>query len=895
MITEERIQEAKSKDLPNLFRNRNIQLIPTNNGSSYKTCCPFHEEKEPSLNINLKEGVWLWNCFGCGEGGTAIDFVMKIDRVDFKNAVNILAIESQRHREIELNSTFKTQDTKLNRNELLRLIVNHYHKILINEDNKGRAYLEKRGLLDEELIKTFQLGFSNNNANTVFKEYRTQLREELGIFKVNYHESFANSVIFPVLDEKNNPTDLYARRVMNYTDRASHCYNKGKHQGVFNIKNVINAESIILTEGIIDALSIYKAGHKNVTALYGTNGFTKAHEELFFNGKVKEIIFSLDNDLAGERAVEKLKEKLKHLTLKKIQLPESIKDINELLVKQGKEAVLKAITEAELLKVPAKNKEQKINPENQCLTTSKFTYTNNDLIYTSQQIQYTIRNVLKLKNLESLRFILTVSLPLNQVTNKPTNQIYTDRIDLYLSRSRKGFESAVSKAFNLQPALIENDLLEITRFIEQDFNVRQTANETSTQKIDLAESEKTESLNFLKSKDLIKEIVKDITLLGYVGEEANKLLLYLCATSRKLEKPISVLIRSQSSTGKSYLIDKICDLLPIEDVHKWTSLTPKALYYMAEDALKHKFIAIDEREGMEEAEYPIRSLQSGSRLSLAVPIKNPTTGQTTTEQIIKEGPISYVDGSTDTRVNPENANRCFEIYLDESQEQTKRVQYQQKISHSLQGWKIDTLKDTIKRKHQNAQRLLEPIKVIIPYIELLDFPSDWIRTRRDHDRFLSLIICITFLHQYQREHKTYKGKAYIESTLKDYELAYKVASVVIFNTFQELEKPLFDFYLKLQLMVTEKSKEQGIEKDKFWFTRKDVRQFTKLPDYLVNRFMKRLTNLEYFQIKGGINGSRHFYKLSQTINKKKILEGLTKPEDLHHRIKAKNEEKKQDD
>lgn len=439
---------------------------------------------------------------------------------------------------------------------------------------------------------------------------------------------------------------------------------------------------------------------------------------------------------------------------------------------------------------------------------------------------------------------------------------------------------------------MENDLAKIISYIEIDFRARNKGKDANTEKL-MSPEDHAGALKFLKSPNLIKSIMDDITSLGYVGEEENKLLLFLCAVSRKLNKPISVLIRSQSSTGKSFLIDIICALMPPEDVHKWTSLTPKALYYMAEDALKHKFIAIDERAGMEEAEYPIRSLQSGNRLSLAVPIKNPTNGQIMTEQIVKEGPISYVDGSTDTRVNPENANRCFEIFLDETAEQTKRVQSQQKKSHSLEGLNTDEHKDTIKKTHQNAQRLLKPVKVIIPYIDLIDFPSDWIRTRRDHDRFLSLIVCIAFLHQYQREQKELNGKEYIEANIKDYAIAYKIAKTVLFNTFQELEKPVSDFYSALCLMVEQKAKEQGISPLELEFTRREVRTFSKMPDFLTYRYMVQLLRLEYISIaKAGANGSRHFYKLVENGKNQKNFEGLTTPEELRHRIKTKKEDHK---
>ncbi len=944
MINDDIILKAKQSNLPDLFRNANIDLIPTNNGSSFKCKCPFHEDHEPSLNLNNKNGIWLFNCFGCGTGGTSIDFIMKFENKDFKEAVKSIAgerdsgiarMDLRRSNVQSLKLEVQEEgaaETKATRSELLCLITEHYHKNLMTGENKGKAYLQKRGLWDEELVKAFKLGYSNNSANEDLREYRQQLREELGIFKDNYYETFANCVIFPVLDLEGNPTDLYARRTMNYTDRANHCYNKGKHQGIFNILNVKDAETIILTEGIIDALSIYKAGFKNVTALYGVNGLTEAHENIFKNGIVKKLILALDNDEAGKAGVKRVAKEFKDLEICSVQLPEDIKDMNELLLKQGIEAVQKAINESVLLHIGAQGiapnlhtpnpyepellspvekrimeafkeeggkiryaeiedgalrKKEITNPKEveELFNFPHFNFNGTDLVFRSSVLTYTVRDVGRLKSLSSLRFVITVK------KNEEAGEVLpvTDRIDLYLLRSRAIFEKKVAEVFKIQPAVIEKDFASLIAFIESDFKRRKSQESKGGEEAyKMSLEEESEAMKFLKTSNLIRNIIDDLTSLGYVGEDDNKLLLYLGATSRKLSKPISILIRSQSSTGKSFLISVICNLMPPEDVHQWTSLTPKALYYMAQDALKHKFIAIDERAGMEEAEYPIRSLQSGGVLSLAVPIKNPTSGQIITEQIIKEGPISYVDGSTDTRVNPENANRCFEIFLDESAGQTRLVQRQQKKAHSLEGMSTDDDLEAIKRRHRNAQRLLKPVKVVIPFIEYIDFPSDWIRMRRDHDRFLSLIVSIAFLHQYQRERKEMNGKAYIEATLKDYAIAYKIAKTVLFNTFQELEKPLFDFYLQLNTMVEKQAAEQEVEPEEFMFTRRMIRQSIKLPDYLVKRYMRILKDLEYFEVKSNGNGSRESYRLIVQAKKTDHLSGLTTPSQL----KAKMEKEK---
>jgi len=479
-----------------------------------------------------------------------------------------------------------------------------------------------------------------------------------------------------------------------------------------------------------------------------------------------------------------------------------------------------------------------------------------------------------------------------------------DRVDFYAARSRALFTQTLCKLFDVQESAIEKDLQKIIEIIERHYKNK----ESQKQIFDipaLTEEAIQEAKQFLKSKDLIQQILEDISALGYVGDDNKKLLLYLCATSRKLKKPISMLIRSQSATGKSFLIDLICSMMPPEDIIKLTSMTPKALYYMGPDALKHKFLAIDERAGMEDAEYAIRSLQSSGNLIQAAPSKNLLTGKIETGTITQEGPISYVDGSTDTRVNPENANRCYEAYLDESPIQTARIQEEQKKAHTLEGLKNKPLRDAIRRKHQNAQRLLKGVHVVIPYAHLIQFPADWIRTRRDHDRFLNLIVVITFLHQYQRPQKEYRlenaegampptASGYIEATLQDYAIAYKIAADVLRNTFAELDKMAADFYAQLESMVEIGAKASKVPVEKYMFTRRQARTFTKLPAHVVKNLMRTLTDLEYLDVKKAPSGSKYFYSLAEQGKEKGVLLGLSTPEELKHKLSSYSDTMKED-
>jgi hypothetical protein len=199
-----------------------------------------------------------------------------------------------------------------------------------------------------------------------------------------------------------------------------------------------------------------------------------------------------------------------------------------------------------------------------------------------------------------------------------------------------------------------------------------------------------------------------------------------------------------------------------------------------------------------------------------------------------------MESTTDQHINPENANRCFELYLDESEKQTRAIFAAQRRARTLEGWKTERLKEKVLRAHHNAQRLLRPLKVIIPFVELIDFPPSWLRGRRDHDRFLSLIEGMAFLHQMQRETGSDNGAEYIVASLDDYAAAHDLAHQVFAHTGGDLPKPAADFYGEVKRIVREKARAQKCRLGDFTFSRRLIREETRLPDHIVKRHMRQI-------------------------------------------------------
>jgi len=236
--------------------------------------------------------------------------------------------------------------------------------------------------------------------------------------------------------------------------------------------------------------------------------------------------------------------------------------------------------------------------------------------------------------------------------------------------------------------------------------------------------------------------------------------------------------------------------------------------------------------------------------------------------------VVVIETTTKTDHNPENTSRCFVVYMDESEEQTKRIHAFQRKQKTLQGSKDKKESERLRAKHRNIQRLLRTLTVSIPFVDQIKFPSKWMRTRRDYPKFLNLIEAVSFLHQYQRElKKDEEGIEYIEATLEDYKIAYQISKDVFGDSFSELQKPEADFLGRIKAML------EG--KKQLRFTRREVREYTGLPDHLVRRSLEALVSLEYLNLAEGKNGVRYEYQINPyPVQAKEIIEGLTAPKDL---------------
>jgi len=337
----ERIKREVS--IQRLAEARGIKL--TRSGKELIGLCPFHDDRNPSLNIDPAKNVW--SCKGaCGEGGDVILWVMRAEGVSFHHALEMLKrehfplaagpiqpVKQSTVRKLPAPVTAEAGDR-----ELLLKIVGFYQDAF-NQSPEAQRYLESRGLKSAEMVERFRLGFANRTLGLCLPPknrvagaaVRTRL-EELGIYRKSGHEHFNGSLVIPVITPAGDVAEMYGRKINDNLRGGTdyHLYLKGQHRGVWNEEALIASKEIILCEALIDAMTFWCAGYRNVTASYGVNGFTADHRAAFEKHGTKRVYIAYDRDDAGDKAAAKLAEELMQSGIEcfRVQFPKG-QDANE--------------------------------------------------------------------------------------------------------------------------------------------------------------------------------------------------------------------------------------------------------------------------------------------------------------------------------------------------------------------------------------------------------------------------------------------------------------------------------------------------------------------------------------------------------------------------------------
>ena len=483
------------------------------------------------------------------------------------------------------------------------------------------------------------------------------------------------------------------------------------------------------------------------------------------------------------------------------------------------------------------------------------------LIYENEILKLTVLGGIKLEGLDRMRATLKVELKNSSVPPVRHN------LDLYNDTQAEKLIRRAAEKLETGTSVLSASLAELTEGLEE-YRLKQLK-ENQPQPYEppkLSTEERKEAESFLKGPKLLERTNGLIGKSGVVGEESNRLLMFLIFTSRKQPQPLHIVSLGSSGAGKTHLQEKVGELVPEEDRIEITTLSENAFYYFGQRELKNKLILIEDLDGLSGtgthqvggAFYALRELQSKKRISKTVAHKN-TKGETRTLHLTVEGPVSVAGCTTREQIYEDNANRSFLIYLDESEEQDARIMnYQRKAA----AGKVNTAEEQEAAKLlRNCQRLLEPVKVVNPYAELLKIPKEVFKPRRTNGHYLQFIEAVTFYHQWQREQKADKetGEVFIETTLDDIEEANKLLKQILLRKSDELTGACRNHFEKLKLYLI--GTKQNTGQPDTGFTNRQISRLFRIPITTVKRYHLDLLNCGYLKAEKKKGSKALFYEV----------------------------------
>lgn len=844
--------------------------------------CPFHADDTASMKIYPQTNTF--NCFGCGKNGDIIEFIQLKENCSKHEAIlkaTELAGETK-----PINNKPKESKSQPKQNQNHTETLTKFFTYFQNNLNhpvavKPKEYLKSRNL-NYELL---EIGYNSGQFHHRGKLSETDLKACINAgLLIPYNGSVPNAngttytafakdcIIFPLKDKAGNIISIYGRRTTDKTGNK-HYYLKDR-KGLYPSYPALETTRLILTEAIIDAATLQQitsiTKRFSILALYGTNGFTEEHREAIKALKhLKEIILFFDGDDPGRKAVTKLESELKELvpgvSISYIETPQD-EDINSLLQGHETEIITHLLeTRKDLFLLTEETEKEQSLPrtiggnsikvaQEPARTTTKLNTRNPEFItYTTEELQIIILGGINLQQLDRLRITLKIS---RTDTNDPLHSI-RHTIDLYHSDYLEKFINKTSEQLETGTNTIRRAIAEITEQIERyRLSKIESMKEQKPQARQLTEQRYRKAVNYLSAPKLMERTNQDIGRTGMIGEKNNRLLMYLVFTSRLREQPLHIISLGASGTGKTYLQEKISELIPEQDKLEITILSENAFYYFDRKELKHKLVLIEDMDGAMDVLYPLRELQSKKRISKRVPIKD-SKGNMKTIPLVVEGPICLAGTTTKEKLYEDNANRSLLIYLDGSKEHKEMIMdYQRQLS----AGKVKTREENeLKEFFKDMQTVLRPVKVRNPYAELLKLPEYVFKPLRTNAHYLAVIETITFYHQYQREIKTDPGtgERYIETTLQDIEWANIILKDVLLAKADELNKAERIFFESLKKWLAAKGKTS--------FYAKDVREAFRMHPSKVKRYLFNLTNYNFIKIVGGNRfKTGHEYEITTT-------------------------------
>ena len=538
--SDELLDEIKSKN--DIIDIVSEYVVLKRSGRNYMGLCPFHKEKSGSFCVSPDKQIF--HCFGCGVGGNVFRFVQKIENVDFKEAVELLA--NRVNVELPINSTSDADDRRerLKRRvyEVNKVAAEFYHQNLYLPTAKmGQEYVKKRKL-DNRTLKTFKIGYSGK-FNELYLELKKQgfSDEEIlatGLVNRNddgkFIDRYRNRLMFPIFDSRDRVI-AFGGRVLDdskpkYINSPENIvYSKGRHLFGLNIAKKESAKKILIVEGYMDVISLHQRGIKNVVGALGT-ALTEQQGWLL-RKTTEQVILGFDADGAGQNAIARSMEILQNMgcDMRVLQI-EGAKDPDEYIIKYGEGRFKLEIENAISL------------------------------------VEFKVRNLKKEYNLENsgdkINFLREISKILSKVESTIEREIYIEKIAKGYNISKEAIYAEVNK-------LIYTNFKTEKTSENQIKNIRQEEKTREEIDKDLENRENTIIALLLDTNiNVFKKIQEKIKPEDFKVEINKKIAKEIYKESEKSERNINKLIDTFDDEMKNHITMVMATDYEFEDMEK---------------------------------------------------------------------------------------------------------------------------------------------------------------------------------------------------------------------------------------------------------------------------------------------------------------------------------------
>lgn len=843
------------------------------NANEYEGLCPFHADQNPSLHINPAKN--LFHCKGCGKEGSPIDWVVHESRVSVGEAIKLLkaklpALFPLAENKPHMNGGHRMQTNDLpedlsqlrlepENQKILRMYAEACHKSLKSEQ-LPIDYLMKRGIVHGEIIDEHLVGFAPGDLLEKVKSDKEQVQHFLKVGILRYDndkasetygkilERFAGCIVFPIISTDGIITGIYGRRIAGHGEK--HNYLPGGHLGFFNPRALI-AKEIIITESIIDALSVMSLGYRNVISAYGAQGFTDEIREALLSAGTERLYVAFDADNGGNRGADKIVEKLKGSAgqIYRVHFPDGF-DPNEFIRKteNAAETFKNLIINSSILSLADSSPETaEAKPD--------FQKHGSEYHFTYGERNYIAKGLDKNADDTTLKCVLRAA---------KESKFHVDSLDLYNAKACWGFVKSATEKLAFTETVIRADLDKVTLCLETELKAYLAAK--AKPQLHTVEFKKNLEMEFKSQKffaepDFFVRFLEIAERCALVGENLNIFYGLISTLSRFTYEQLNLLIQSESASGKSALLNLLADFVPDEDKLYFTQITAKSFYHGEEGFLYRKCIFLAEMLGFLDALYPIQQMMSEKKLSHLYTVTDPKTGKFAQEIKSIFGPDQFTITLPQEDVPEDFANRCVILAMNDSLEQSRRVMEFMRRLKSPAGTALRKARAEHCEIVQYWQRSLKVHKVINPYAEFILYPLSNSSARRDYQKLLSFTECLTIAFQHFREKVTVAGETYV----KTHPIEIILSGFVSRRTFGKVSLTRLpvqteNFVLRLAKFYKKFSKEKQIEFTQVKFYRHDMQDITKLSMNRVHEHAKRTERAEVFITERDKNGISYRFR-----------------------------------